>query len=177
MQNFKQKLAHVKALIFDIDGVLTDGSVTLMPDGEQLRRMNIKDGYALQLAVKKGFKVAVISGGRSESARARLNGLGITDVYLSAGVKLDVYENYLLEHDLSDEQVLYMGDDIPDYDVMKRAGVPVCPNDASQEIKAICLYTSARNGGEGCVRDIIEQVMRVQDKWFDNESINANFTV
>lgn len=169
MENFKTKLTRVKAIVLDVDGVLTDGSVTLMPDGEQVRVMNIKDGYALQLAVKKGYKVAIISGGRSEMVRKRLNGLGITDIYLGAHTKIDVYKELLEIYSLTDDDILYMGDDIPDYEVMKRVGVPTCPNDAAQEIKDICLYISYNKGGKGAVRDVLEQVMKVQNNWFDDD--------
>ncbi len=165
MENFKTKLTRVKTFIFDIDGVLTDGSVTLMPDGEQLRTMNIKDGYALQLAIKKGYKIGVISGGKSESVRKRLNGLGVYDVYLGADNKTEQYNEFILTYSLNPDEILYMGDDIPDYEVMKRIGVPTCPNDSAQEIKDICIYVSDRKGGKGCVRDVIEQVMRVQENW------------
>ena len=165
MENFKTKLTHTKAFIFDIDGVLTDGSVILMPDGEQLRAMNIKDGYAMQLAVKKGYRIAVISGGRYEMTRKRLNGLGIYDIYLGADNKVDAFDEFILTYNIQPDEVLYMGDDIPDYDVMKRVGVPTCPNDAAQEIKNISIYVSDRVGGKGCVRDVIEQVMRVQGNW------------
>ncbi|MBL7883781.1 MAG: HAD-IIIA family hydrolase [Bacteroidia bacterium] len=169
MENFKTKLTRIKAFIFDVDGVLTDGSVTLMPDGEQVRVMNIKDGYALQLAVKKGYKIAIISGGKSEMVRKRLNGLGITDIYLGAHTKIDVYKELLEIHQLKEEEILYMGDDIPDYEVMKRVGVPTCPNDSAQEIKDISIYVSHQKGGKGAVRDVIEQVLKVQSKWLDNE--------
>lgn len=166
MENFKTKLTRTKTFIFDVDGVLTDGSVTLMPDGEQLRAMNIKDGYALQLAVKKGYKIAIISGGRSEMVRKRLNGLGIFDVYLGVDNKMDSYNEFILTYDINPDEILYMGDDIPDYEVMKRIASPTCPNDAVTEIKDICIYVSDKKGGEGCVRDVIEQVMRVQGTWF-----------
>ncbi|MDF2436293.1 MAG: 3-deoxy-D-manno-octulosonate 8-phosphate phosphatase [Bacteroidota bacterium] len=169
MENFKSKLKRVKAFIFDVDGVLTDGSVTLMPDGEQVRVMNIKDGYALQLAVKKGFVVAIISGGRSEMVRKRLNGLGISDVYLAIENKIDKYKELLEIHELDPEEVLYMGDDIPDYEVMKRVGIPTCPNDSAQEIKDISIYVSHQKGGKGAVRDVIEQVMKVQGLWKDHD--------
>ena len=169
MENFKTKLTRVKAFIFDVDGVLTDGSVTLMPDGEQVRVMNIKDGYALQLAVKRGYKIAVISGGRSEMVRKRLTGLGITDVYLGVHTKVDSYKEYIEIHNLDPEEILYMGDDLPDYEVMKRIGVPTCPNDSAQEIKDISIYISDKKGGKGAVRDVIEQVMRAHGNWFDKE--------
>ena len=166
MENFKTKLTRITTFIFDIDGVLTDGSIMLMPDGEQLRSMNIKDGYAMQLAVKKGYKIVVISGGTSEVSRKRLNRLGISDVYLGAENKIEIYNKVLLEFKIKPDEVLYMGDDLPDYKVMKCVGIATCPNDASPEIKNISIYVSDKKGGKGCVRDVIEQVMRVQGKWF-----------
>jgi 3-deoxy-D-manno-octulosonate 8-phosphate phosphatase (KDO 8-P phosphatase) len=169
MENFKLKLTRIKAFIFDVDGVLTDGSVTLMPDGEQVRVMNIKDGYALQLAVKKGYKIAIISGGKSEMVRKRLNGLGIYDVYLGSHTKIDTYKEFIETYSIHPDEILYMGDDIPDYEVMKQIGVPTCPADSAPEIKEICIYISDKNGGKGAVRDVLEQVMRVQNKWFDHE--------
>lgn len=169
MENFKSKLNKVKAFIFDVDGVLTDGSVVLMPDGEQVRTMNIKDGYALQLAIKKGYKIAVISGGKSEMVRKRLNGLGITDIYLGTTTKIDQYNEFISIYNLTPEEILYMGDDLPDYEVMQRIGVPTCPNDSAQEIKEISIYVSDKKGGEGAVRDVIEQVMRLHGHWFSKE--------
>ncbi len=169
MENFKTKLTKVKAFIFDVDGVLTDGSVTLMPDGEQVRIMNIKDGYALQLAVKKGYKIAIISGGKSEMVRKRLLGLGITDIYLGVHTKIDVYKELIEIYNISPEEILYMGDDLPDYEVMQQIGVPTCPNDSAVEIKDISIYVSDKKGGEGAVRDVIEQVLRVQGQWFSKE--------
>ena len=169
MENFKTKLTRVKAFIFDVDGVLTDGSVTLMPDGEHIRVMNIKDGYALQLAVKKGYKIAIISGGKSEMVRKRLLGLGITDIYLGVHTKIDVYKELIEIYNISPEEILYMGDDLPDFEVMQRIGVPTCPNDSAVEIKDISIYISDKKGGEGAVRDVIEQVLRVQGQWFSKE--------
>jgi len=165
MENFKTKLTRIKTFIFDIDGVLTDGSITLMPDGEQLRAMNIKDGYAMQLAIKKGYKIAIISGSKSESVRKRLNGLGIYDVFLGIDNKIDSYNEFILTYEINPDEILYMGDDVPDYEVMKRVGVPTCPNDSAQEIIEVSLYVSDKKGGKGCVRDVIEQVMRVQGNW------------
>ena len=166
--NFKQLLSSVNTFIFDVDGVLTDGSVILMSDGEQVRKMNIKDGFALQLAVKKGYKVAVISGGKSEAIRTRLNGLGIHDVFLGVANKLEVFNDYLANNTLSPNQVLYMGDDLPDYEVMQNVGIAACPIDSAPEIIALSIYVSRQKGGEGCVRDVIEQTMRLHNKWFDN---------
>jgi 3-deoxy-D-manno-octulosonate 8-phosphate phosphatase (KDO 8-P phosphatase) len=169
MENFKTKLTNVKAFIFDVDGVLTDGSVTLMPDGLQSKTMSIKDGYALQLAIKKGYKIAIISGGNSEIVRTLMKGLGITDVFLKSHTKIDSYNEFIASYDLNHEEILYMGDDIPDYEVMKKIGVPTCPGDAAQEIKDICIYISQKNGGKGAVRDVIEQVLRVHGKWMDKD--------
>lgn len=165
MENFKTKLTRVKAFIFDVDGVLTDGSVILMPDGEQVRTMNIKDGYALEKASQLGYKIAIISGGKQEIIRKRMAGLGVTDVYLGIRDKLDTFKEYIEIHNISPDEILYMGDDMPDYEVMQRVGVPTCPNDSSPEIKAISIYVSPQNGGKGAVRDVIEQVLRVQGKW------------
>jgi 3-deoxy-D-manno-octulosonate 8-phosphate phosphatase (KDO 8-P phosphatase) len=169
MENFKTKLTRVKAFIFDVDGVLTDGSVTLLSDGEQVRTMNIKDGYALQLAIKKGYKVAIISGGKSEMVKKRLNGLGVLDVYMGVYLKKDAYEEFINVYDINPDEILYMGDDIPDYEVMKCIGIPTCPLDAAQEIKDISIYISDKKGGKGAVRDVVEQVLKVQDNWMNKD--------
>lgn len=170
MENLQAKLKKISTFIFDIDGVLTDGRVIIMPDGEQLRRMNIKDGYALQYAVKKGYHIAIISGGKSESVRHRLNDLGVTDVHLACKNKIKVFNDLKEKHQLKTENILYMGDDIPDYNVMQKVGFAACPNDAAIEIKSISHFISPINGGAGCVREIIEKVLRLQDKWFDEDS-------
>lgn len=164
---FLEKLKNIKAFILDIDGVLTDATVLVTEAGEQLRRFNVRDGYALQLAVKKGYKVSAISGGKSASVVLRLQGLGITDVYLGIDKKLDVYTDFIKTHDLKHEEVLYMGDDIPDVPVMKLVGLACCPADAVEEVKALSEYISTAKGGYGCVRDIIEKVLKVQGLWFD----------
>ena len=174
MSNFKELLPKINTFIFDIDGVLTNGMVMIMPDGEQLRQMNIKDGYALQYAVKKGYNIAIISGGSSETVRKRLNGLGITDVFLKASNKIEIFDNYVNGKNISKENILYMGDDIPDFPVMLKAGLPCCPQDACPEIKAISKYISHKNGGEGAVRDIIEQVLKVQGKWMTDFEAQNN---
>ncbi len=162
--NFKQLLQNVRCFIFDVDGVLTNGSVVVMP-GELHRIMNIRDGFALKEAVNAGYKVIVISGGKSESVRNRLANLGIKDIYLGIEDKSEKMDDVILEYDLKLEEILYMGDDLPDYTVMKRAGVPCCPADAMPEIKELSLYISPVKGGEGCARDVIEQVMRLHGKW------------
>ncbi|MES2838366.1 MAG: 3-deoxy-D-manno-octulosonate 8-phosphate phosphatase [Bacteroidota bacterium] len=170
MRNFKQILDDIKAFAFDVDGVLTDGSVMLMSNGEQLRSLDSKDAYALQLAIKKDFKIAIITGGNSEQVKLRMTELGIKDVFLRSHVKIDVFEDWLLANDLKAEQVLYMGDDIPDYEILKKVQASTCPADAASEIKQICLYVSNKGGGKGCVRDVVEQVLRTQNKWLDNDA-------
>jgi 3-deoxy-D-manno-octulosonate 8-phosphate phosphatase (KDO 8-P phosphatase) len=170
MRNFKEILDDIKAFAFDVDGVLTDGSVMLMPNGEQLRSLDSKDAYALQLAIKKDFKIAIITGGNSEQVKLRMTELGIKDVFLRSHVKIDVFEDWLLANDLKAEQVLYMGDDIPDYEILKKVQASTCPADAASEIKQICLYVSNKGGGKGCVRDVVEQVLRTQNKWLDNDA-------
>lgn len=168
--SYKQLLPKINTLIFDVDGVLTNGMVTIMPDGELIRHMNIKDGYALKAAVDKGLNVCIISGGKNEGVRTRLANLGIKDIYLGAHDKIKQYNELVKKYDLKSENILYMGDDIPDYPVMELVGLPSCPNDAAPEIQGISKYISYKKGGEGCVRDIIEQILRVQGKWENNFS-------
>ena len=170
MSNIKAKLRPITAFMLDVDGVLTDGMVITLPDGEQVRRMNIKDGYALQHAIKKGYHISIISGGTSESVRKRLNTLGVTEVNLACKNKIEVFEKLQEKFGLKKEEILYMGDDIPDYKVMQKVGFAACPNDAAEEIKSISHYISSKKGGEGCVRDLIEQVLKLQGKWFDDDS-------
>ena len=167
-KSYKEYLKHITTFIFDVDGVLTDGTVTVTTSGEMLRRMSIKDGYALKTAVDNQFNVCVISGGTNEGVRLRLQGLGITDIYLGAHNKIDQLNDYLLSKNLKTENVLFMGDDIPDFPVMKLVGLPCCPQDAAAEIKAISKYVSHKNGGRGAARDVIEQVLKVQNKWDGN---------
>lgn len=165
MLNFKERLNKITTLIFDIDGVLTDGKVLVMENGEVVRNMYSKDGYALQLAVKKGYKVVIISGGNNVATKNILTKIGIEHVFINQYDKLACYKDFIYEHSISDEQVLYMGDDLPDYEVMSRVGAATCPKNTAPEIKGICHYISPYNGGEGCVRDIIEQVMRLHGTW------------
>jgi len=164
-RNFKELLNQVKAMAFDVDGVLTDGNIILMPNGELVRTMNMKDGVIMKLAVKSGYHMAIITGGNSIAVKQRLNRLGISDVYLKTYDKLEALKEFVNIYDIKMEEVLYMGDDLIDYEVMSKVGVPVCPKDAATEIKEISLYISDKDGGKGCVRDIIEQVMKVQGKW------------
>ena len=170
MPNYKTLLKQITTFVFDYDGVLTDGSVIMMPDGEALRISNIKDGYALQLAVKKGYNVAIISGAKSGSMIKRLDALKITDYFLGIENKLDTLEHYLQIKNIDPSQVLFMGDDIPDFHAMKTVGVPACPSDAAEEIKEISKYISHFPGGRGCVRDVIEQVMKVQGNWMNHDA-------
>ncbi|WP_442265915.1 KdsC family phosphatase [Tenacibaculum sp. ZS6-P6] len=167
-KSYKELFNDVNTFIFDVDGVLTNGIVTVFPNGELVRQMNIKDGYALKAAVKAGYRVCIISGGKNEGVRTRLEGLGITDIYLGAHKKIDQYNELVEKYNLQSENVLYMGDDIPDLPVMEKVGIPCCPSDAVRELQAISVYISDKKGGEGCVRDVIEQIMRLQEKWHDN---------
>ena len=167
-KSYKEYLQHITTFIFDVDGVLTDGTVTVTTTGEMLRKMNIKDGYALKTAVDNGYNVCVISGGSNEGVRVRLRTLGITDIYLGSHNKVEQLNEYLDANTIKAENVLYMGDDIPDVPVMKLIGLPCCPQDAVPEIKELSKYISHKNGGKGAVRDVIEQVLKVQDKWNGN---------
>lgn len=166
-KSYKEYLNQITTFIFDVDGVLTDGNVMVHTDGQLLRTMNIKDGYALKTAVDNGFNVCIISGGTNEGVRQRLRGLGITDIYLGAHHKVDQLDEYMDVYNIKPENVLYMGDDIPDLPVMEMIGLPTCPQDAVPEIKAISKYVSNKKGGKGCVRDVIEQVLKVQGKWMN----------
>lgn len=167
---FLEKLKSITTFIFDVDGVLTDGSIFVTEGGDQCRTFNTKDGYALQLAVKCGYKVCVITGGKSTGVRKRLNSLGVEDVYLGAHVKVDIYDNYVAEHHIDAENVLYMGDDIPDIDILKKVGLATCPTDSAEEVRAIAHYISPALGGRGCVRDVIEKVLKIQGKWMSENA-------
>jgi len=166
MDNFKERLKDIKAFVFDVDGVFSENMV-LHTDGELTRHMNVKDGFAVKTAVDKGFIIAIISGGNSESVRKRFRDLGVTDIYLASPNKLDDYKDFYMKYNLKPEQILYMGDDIPDYQVMKLSGLATCPADAVEEIQGIAHYISDKEGGKGCVRDVIEQVLRAQKRWFN----------
>jgi 3-deoxy-D-manno-octulosonate 8-phosphate phosphatase (KDO 8-P phosphatase) len=163
--NLLDRLDKIKIFVFDVDGVLTDGTLLVPDDGQMIRRMNIKDGYALQLALKQGYRVVIISGGTSEAVRERLSRLGVKDVFLGVKNKKETLEQYLASNQLLAENVLFMGDDIPDYFVMKMAAVACAPADAVSEIKHIANYISPLKGGYGCVRDVIEKVLKLHDNW------------
>ena len=163
--NYKTKLAGIKALAFDVDGVLTDGTVHILPGQEPIRTFHSKDGYALQVAARQGLQLAIITGGKSETVKERLKALGVQDVWLGARHKIEAYEEWLARYGLRDDEVLYMGDDLPDTEVLQRAGLSCCPHDSAPEIRALVDYVSPIDGGKGCVREVIEQVLRAQGRW------------
>lgn len=168
--NYKAKLHKIKAFVFDYDGVISDGNIWSANDTIIVRSGNVKDGYAMQYALRKGYLIAILSGGSGDSIRSRMKMLGVEDVYLGSHRKKEIFEDFLKDKQLLPEQVLYVGDDIPDYDVMRLAGVSACPADAAEEIKAVADYISHKNGGCGCVRDVIEQVLRLQGQWFHEDA-------
>jgi len=163
--NHLEKFRNVSTFIFDVDGVLTDSSVLVMEDGQLLRQMNIRDGYAIRRAIEAGYHFCVITGGRSEGVKTRLTNLGVRYVYSGISDKKEAYDRFLEGMDIDPETILYMGDDLPDHPVMRRVGVPVCPKNAATEIIAIAAYVSHLEGGAGCARDVIEKVMRLQGTW------------
>lgn len=165
MKSYKEKLPNITTFIFDVDGVFTNGEVMLF-ENQVVRTMHSKDGYAVQYAAKLGYRIFIITGGYSEEVKTRLLHLGVQEVHLRSHRKLDIYNELKHKHNISDHEVLYMGDDIPDYEVMTQVGVATCPQDACPEIKSISHYQSPILGGKGCVRDVIEQTLRVQGKWF-----------
>jgi 3-deoxy-D-manno-octulosonate 8-phosphate phosphatase (KDO 8-P phosphatase) len=164
-KSYKEIMNTIDTFIFDVDGVLTDSSVHVSQNGEMLRIMNIRDGFAMKAAIESGYNVCIISGGNNEGVRIRLRNLGITDIHLASPNKVETFKEYTELYNIKPENVLYMGDDIPDYHVMQLVGLPTCPQDAVSEIKAISKYISHKNGGKGAVREVIEQVMKVQGKW------------
>ncbi len=167
---YQDKLKDITCFLLDVDGVLTNGNLLLMPNGDFVRSMNVKDGYAMQLAIKKGYKIGIISGGAAVGIVERLQKLGIQDIYTKVINKLEIFKEFIEIYNLSPDQILYMGDDLPDYEVMTKVAIATCPANAVAEIKSIAHYISTYNGGDGCVRDAIEQVLKVQEQWFD-ESI------
>ena len=162
-------LSKIRAVVFDLDGVLSSETIALGEDGTPLRTVNIKDGYAIQLAMKMGLRVAIISGCKIEAVRKRYEGLGMEDIYLGAAVKIKIYDDFIAKYGFKDDEVVFMGDDIPDLEVMRRVGCAVCPKDACPEVKAVSCYISDKCGGQGCGRDVLEQVLRAQGKWLKDE--------
>lgn len=171
-KSYKEYLEHITTFVFDVDGVLTTGDVMVTTEGEQYRTMNTKDGYAITTAIRQGYRVCIISGGTNEGVRKRLERLGVQDIFLGTHEKLQFLKDYVDKNNLQYENLIFVGDDIPDYHVMKIVGLPCAPQDAVPEIKAISKYVSHKKGGEGCARDVIEQVLKVQGKWMQN--FNAN---
>lgn len=165
MNYFKEELRRIRAFVFDVDGVISPNEVVLHPSGDMMRKVSTRDGFAIQMALKKGFKVAIITGARSESIRKRFSDLGVSSVYLASVDKVADLKDFMDKESVLPDQILYMGDDLPDYEVMKMVGIPGCPNDAVPDIQAISQYISNLSGGAGCVRDIIEQVLRAQGYW------------
>ena len=164
-ESYKKRLTKISALVFDIDGVMTNGKVLITSKGEMLREMDTKDGYALRCAILENYKIGIISGGKNEGVRFRLKDLGVESIFLGQTEKESSFEEFRSKYKLENEEILYMGDDIPDLTIMKKVGVSACPNDAVSDVKAISDYVSHKKGGEGCVRDVVEQVLRVQGKW------------
>lgn len=170
MSTINYDLSKIKAVIFDVDGVLSSHTIPMHISGEPMRTVNIKDGYALQLAVRKGLQIVILTGGRTEAVKKRFNLLGIDCIYMGSSDKKQDYAHFLEMSRLQPEEIAYMGDDIPDYEVMKKVGLPCCPADAAPEIRAISRYISAYNGGEGCGRDLLEQILKVQGYWMSDGS-------
>ncbi|MBL7768187.1 MAG: HAD hydrolase family protein [Flavipsychrobacter sp.] len=171
--NLLEHFRKITTIVLDVDGVLTDGTLWLMENGQMVRRMNIKDGYALQLAVRKGYRVVIISGGQSEAVRERLQKLGIQEVYLKVENKAALLEDYRIRHHLEWQEILFMGDDIPDFSVMQLAGLAAAPADAAPEILQIAAYISQQKGGEGCVRDVLEKIMKLKGDWQIDTSVSS----
>jgi 3-deoxy-D-manno-octulosonate 8-phosphate phosphatase (KDO 8-P phosphatase) len=163
----------IACFVFDVDGVLTNGNLLIMPNGVMARTMNIKDGYALQLAVKKGYKVWIISGGNSEDVKQRLSLLGISEVHMKVADKKELLENLATTHSVALDTILYMGDDMPDYEAMLSVGIAACPNDAAIDIKSISQYKALTKGGEGCAREVIEKVLKLNNHWDIEDQIMA----
>lgn len=170
MSSIQYDLSRIRAFVFDVDGVLSCDIVPLHPDGDPMRTVNIKDGYALQLAVKKGYHVGIITGGYTEAVRIRFSRLGIKHIYMKSAVKIHDYRDFLEKTGLCPEEIVYVGDDIPDYEVMTQVGLPVAPADAAPEIKGIARYISHKKGGEGVARDVIEQTLKAQGHWMGDEA-------
>ena len=170
-KTYKERLSSVSTFIFDIDGVFTDGMVQLMPDGQMIRKLSVRDSYAVQYAIKKKFEIAIITGGNSLAVKEGLQYLGVRHIFLESSNKSLVFDKFMSDYGHRPENVLYMGDDIPDYHVMSKVGVAACPSDACEEIKRISHYVSHFPGGHGCVRDIIEQTLKVQNMWFHDDAM------
>ena len=170
MYNYREKLLKITTFIFDFDGVLSDGKIWVLPDGEQMRATNVKDGYAMQYALRKGYRIAIISGGIGESMCLRYQSFKGIEIFLKVSDKVGCFKEYINKNNIISEEVLYMGDDIPDYELMKLCGLKCCPSDACTEIKEMVEYISFARGGYGCVRDVIEQTLRAQNRWMEEDA-------
>ena len=173
MMNLLPSFKKIKAFVLDVDGVLTDSTILVLNDGQHARVMNIRDGYALQLAIKKGYKILIISGGNSDAVKVRMQKLGVLDVFMQIDNKKEILLQYVHQHGLTWEEILYMGDDIPDLEVMKLAGMACCPSDAVAEIRQVSHYVSPVAGGAGCVRDVIEKVLKMNDHWHHDTVVSS----
>jgi 3-deoxy-D-manno-octulosonate 8-phosphate phosphatase (KDO 8-P phosphatase) len=174
MGNFKEDIAAVRAFVFDVDGVFTDGGIIVTPEGDFIRKYNSKDGYAVAYAIKMGYPVAIITGGRGNTLEVRFKMLGVSRLYANCGDKINKLREFMEDFGLHPHEVLFMGDDIPDREAMMYAGVPVCPADAVSEVVEISRYVSSYRGGEGCVRDVVEQVLRARGDWAkDSQGVNT----
>lgn len=165
--NYLEDFHHIKTFIFDVDGVLTNSELIVLENGRLLRKMSTRDGYAIKEAIKHGFNVFIITGGNSSGVTQRLKALGVTDVYSGVENKLEAYEELLYTYEVNEDQILYMGDDMPDYEIMRKVYFSACPADAAPEIKYLSKYISPYKGGEGCVRDVLEKVLKLNGKWID----------
>lgn len=163
--NILEKFRNIHTFVFDVDGVFTNSYVMVLESGKLLRQMSIRDGYAVKKAVQEGFRVAIITGGKSKGVVARLKNLGVQDIYIGVENKLEVYQKFIEAYSLDEDGVLFMGDDIPDYEIMRHVGFPTCPYDAIPELLPVVKYVSPKKGGEGCVRDVIEKTLKLQGKW------------
>lgn len=169
-KSYKEYLKNINTFVFDVDGVFTDNSILVTTEGEMLRKMSVKDGYALKTAIQKNYNICIITGGTNEGVRNRLMGLGVTNIYMGVHHKNEPLTEYLAKNAIDPENVLYMGDDLPDIPPMKMVGLSTCPQDAVPEVKKISKYISHKNGGDACIRDVIEQVLKVRGDWYDNYS-------
>ena len=169
--DYKKQLKKIKVFVLDVDGVLTNGGLIIYPNGTFLRQMNAKDGYAMKLAIENGYMICIITGGREENIKTRLEKLGVKEVFLNVHNKLPILKQFIKKHNLKKEEIMYMGDDVPDIEVLKYVGFSCCPEDAAIDVKNICDYISYKKGGEGCVRDVIEQTLRLTGKWDLNGNI------
>ena len=167
--SYKEKLIKIKNFVFDVDGVFTDGSIIVDNSGNELRVFSTRDGIAVKLATDKGYNFCVISGGKNEGVRKRLNKLGIKNVYLGVNNKIGIFKSFMNDNNLKTTETMFMGDDIPDIQILKMVGLSCCPNDAANEVREVVDYISIKKGGEGCVRDIIEQILTIQKNWIENE--------